>query len=142
MPLPDGSQSGEQWVRENFPSELQAIRQKEDSYLIVVTDADNRPTEERREQLDAECDNQNVPRKTDRDRALIFIPRRNIETWLAYLAGEEIDEVKSYPKLPRERDCGRHAKELYRMCHERQHLRQPAPPSLSEACTEYRILKQ
>ena len=32
----------------------------------------------------------------------MFVPRRNIETWLAYL----------------ERDCDAHANRLYAMCHE------------------------
>lgn len=40
LPLPDGRRSGEQWVRERFPAELQAIRGRQGAYLIVVTDAD------------------------------------------------------------------------------------------------------
>ena len=50
-PLPDGSQSGEQWVRERYPKELKAVRQRQDTFLIVVIDGDNNPTERRHEQV-------------------------------------------------------------------------------------------
>ena len=51
--LPSGSQSGEQWVRERYPDELQAIRGRQNAYLIVVIDADRNSTADRRAQLDA-----------------------------------------------------------------------------------------
>ena len=56
LPLPGGSQAGEQWVRKCYPSELRAIRGAQDAYLIVITDADSNSTEIRRAQLEAECD--------------------------------------------------------------------------------------
>lgn len=134
--LPHGSGSGEQWVRERYPRQLQAIRQRQGACLIVVTDADGHSTEFRRAQLDAECEKQRIPRRNDGERVLVIVPRRNIETWLAYLAGDEVDEETRYPRLDRERDCVRHADELFRMCHEKQRLREPAPPSLREACDD------
>lgn len=142
IPLPGGSQSGEQWVRHRFPGELQAIRRKRSAYLIVVTDADTRSTAERRRQLDAECERRNIPVRNKRDPALVIVPRRNIETWLAYLAGDEVDEAARYPRLKRERDCTAHAKNLHRMCHTAQKLDKPAPPSLREACEEYQRLQK
>lgn len=140
--LPHGRGSGEQWVRERYPRELQAIRQRQGACLIVVTDADGHSTESRRAQLDAKCDEKGIPRRNDGDRVLVIVPRRNIETWLAYLAGGEVDEETRYPRLKREGDCDWHAEELYRMCHKKQRLREPAPPSLREACDEYRRLRQ
>ena len=95
-----------------------------------------RSTESRRAQLDTECDEKGIPRRKDGERVLVIVPRRNIETWLAYLAGGEVDEEKRYPRLDRERDCGQRADELFRMCHEKQRLREPAPPSLREACDD------
>lgn len=106
--------------------------------MIVVIDADSNSTNERRQQLDVECDQKNIQRKSDNDRTLIFIHRGNIETRLAYLGGKAVDEETRYPKLGRENDCGENAEGLYKMCHEQQKLRQPAPPSIREACTEYR----
>ena len=142
LPLPHGSQSGEQWVRERYPGELRVARAVPDTYLIVVTDADSNSTEIRRAQLEAECDRQGVPRRNDADRVLVVVPRRNIETWLAYLDEVEVNENDVYPKLTRKGDCSRHARELYAMCHEAQRLREPAPPSLREACEEYRRLRR
>lgn len=136
LPLPDGSGSGEQWVREQYPRQLRAIRQRQGACLIVVTDADVHSTEFRRAQLDAECDEKGIPRRNEGDRVLVIVPRRNIETWLAYLAGGEVDEETRYPRLDRERDCVRHAEELFRMCQKKQRLREPAPPSLREACDD------
>lgn len=139
-PLPSGTQSGEQWVRQRFPEALQAIRQRRGAYLIVVADADALSTAERRQRLDAECERSKIPPRGNEDPVLVLVlvPRRNIETWLAYLAGAEVDETARYPRLPRERCCETHSKELFRMCNKAQKLDEPAPPSLREACEEYR----
>lgn len=143
LPLPAGRQAGEQWVRRRYPAELRTIRSRQDAYLIVATDADDRSTNDRRAQLDAACEEQNVPVRTDNDPALVIVPRRNIETWLAYLdVGNPVDEDRRYPRLKRERDCDRHAKKLFGMCHPTQQLDEAAPLSLREACEEYRRLQR
>ena len=139
---PPGSQSGEQWVREQYPDQLRAIRGKKDAYLIVVIDADKGTTSRRRAQLDAACDDKRVPRRSASDPVLIVVPRRNIETWFAYLGGATVDEETEYPRLQRERDCDPHANRLYAMCHEAQRLDEGAPPSLQEACEEYGRLRR
>ncbi len=142
FPLPGGKQSGEQFVRERYPKELKAIRSKQNSYLVVVTDADGGLTEGRRRQLDEACDKNGIPRRSESDPVLMFIPRWSIETWFAYLDGNDVKENERYPKLGRERDCERHARQLHIMCHEEQKLREPAPPSLLEACEEYLKLRR
>ena len=142
LPLPAGTGSGEQWVRERYPSELRAIRGRQRAYLIVVTDADVQTTATRRARLNEECVQENVPVRTDDDPVVVAVPRRNIETWLAYLDGNEVDETTNYPPLQRERECRRHARRLYEMCHEQQALDEPAPPSLRETCEEYRKLQR
>ena len=143
LPLPSGRHSGEQWVRERYPDELRAIRGRQNAYLIVVTDADTHATETRRTQLDAECDEKQIPRRDDDDPVLVIVPRRNIETWLEYLGtGNAVDENTTYGKLNRERDCATQVNTLFRMCHEEQRLPKSAPPSLRESCEEYRKLKR
>lgn len=142
LPFPNGNQSGEQWVRERYPDELRAIRSVQRAYLIVVTDADSGSTQNRRQQLNAECANKGVPLRNDSDPVLIFVPRRNIETWIAYLGGINVDEGTQYRKLKRKGDCAEHARRLHIMCHEKQRLREPAPPSLQEACEECPKLQQ
>ena len=141
LPLPAGSQSGEQWVRTRYPAELRAIRERQRAFLVVVTDGDAGSTDARRAQLEAECKLQEIPPREDADPVVVVVPRRNIETWLAYLGGTSVDEVTVYPRLRRERDCDAHAKRLYDMCQD-ERLAEPAPPSLREACDEYRKLRR
>ena len=141
LPLPAGGQSGEQWVRTRYPAELSAIRRRRRACLVVVTDADTGSTDARRAQLEAECKQQKIPPRENADPVVVVVPRRNIETWLAYLGGTSVDEVTVYPRLSRERDCGPHANRLYDMCRG-ERLAEPAPPSLREACDEYRKLRR
>ncbi|MCY4270783.1 MAG: hypothetical protein OXE80_11505 [Gammaproteobacteria bacterium] len=136
-PLPHGSQSAEQWVRERYPLELKAVRVKRGTRLLVVIDVDSLSTEQRRAQLDEQCRKAGVPPRAPEDPAIVIVPRRNIETWFAYLDGAVVDEQRQYPKLNRTGDCERHARSLHKMCHDRQALRDPAPGSLREACIEY-----
>ncbi len=93
-------------------------------------------------QLNAACDEKQIPRRNDRDPVLVIVPRRNIETWLEYLGGTAVDENTTYPKLKREGDCVTQANTLFTMCHEDQRLDEAAPPSLRESCDEYRRLRR
>lgn len=141
LPFPRGAGAGEQWVRENFPKELGIIRRRQarqsGACLVVAIDADRHTTDERLRQLHAACREQKIDEPVPDDPVLIAIPRRNIETWLAYLRGEEVDEAKIYRKYDCESECKPQAEELHRMCHREHRLRQPAPPSLVEACRRY-----
>ena len=71
---------------------------------------------------------------------LLLVPRRNIETWFAYLDGQSVEESRDYGAW-KSKDPRPFAEELYRMCHEDQRLRNPAPVSLEESCEEYRRLQ-
>lgn len=140
--LPEGSQSGEQWVRSRYPDELRATRSRPQGYLVVVVDADTNTTGDRRSELDRECRKRNISPKNSGDRVIVVVPRRNIETWLEYLDGRDVGESHSYRKRFSASDERRLAHELYRMCHQQQQLREPAPPSLSESCVEYAKLRR
>lgn len=133
--------SGEQFVRQRFPAELESYRRKRsrvDQALLVMTDGDQEGAAGRMQKLDEECDKQDVRRRQPDDRAPVFIPTWNIETWLAYLDGEDVDESrKDYPYLPREGHCQRQVGALVQMCKQEQ-LREPPPASLKAACKEYR----
>ena len=141
-PLPHGKQSGEQWVRTQFPRELRAIRDRQQAYLVVAIDADTRTTTNTLAWLDAECRAQKVTPRSSDDPVVIAVPKRNIETWLAFLkTGQEVDDQQQYPRLRHARDCHPLADKLFRMCQEEQ-LPPSAPPSLVAACPEYRKLKR
>ncbi|MCY4484162.1 MAG: hypothetical protein OXC12_14935 [Spirochaetaceae bacterium] len=143
VPLP-AKGSGEQWVREQYPEELQWVRRKKQTVLLVVTDADMNTTANRRSRLDRQCDTEEVRKRQPRDLVIIAIPRRNIETWLWHLkTGEVVNEVHDYkPRFRKLNTAGLHelADSLYRMCDREQSLLPTAPPSLKEACLEYATL--
>ena len=135
-----GEGAGEQFVRKEYSTRLDAAR-KTNSALIVVIDGDKKTVEERLRQLDEECDREGIARRTDADRVAVFVPMRNIETWLYFLNGEvdgfeKVDESKRYAKLSRERECKPMVKKLREMCR-RGNLPDEAPSSLRAACEEY-----
>lgn len=132
--LPAGRQAGEQWVRSRYPDQLEAVRSRGNAHLVVVTDADQYSTDQRRAQLDQECDRREVKRSTEDDPVIFVVPRRNIETWFEYLDGGTVDETTVYPKRFTAADQKRLAEELHRMCYDRQRLPESPPPSLSESC--------
>ena len=129
--------AGDQWVREKYVKELELIRRKrhQDLALVVVIDGDKVGVTQRTQQLEQYC-----ARNRD-DKVAFFVPTRNIETWLAYLGGENVDESIIYPKLKYPSECKPQVKAMADMCRQKQ-LRQPAPASLQSACDEYQRLSQ
>lgn len=134
---PPGRGSGEQWVRERLPIELRAMRGAHSKALVVMTDADTMTVAERENSLRRKCLDGGVAWRSAGEAVLLMIPKRNIETWLAYLRGENTDENQVYPKYPAESDCRDEVRSLVGMC-ERGGLRPPAPASLVTACEEWR----
>ncbi len=98
---PKGRGAGEQWVRERFPRELQALRRRHvAAILAAMVDADRSTVEERIAAFDAACSQTGVPPRRPDEPVAIFVPRRSIETWIAYLSGRDVNESQAYPKLP------------------------------------------
>jgi hypothetical protein len=141
---PKGRGSGEQFVRARFAKELAYYRGRQhrrEQALIVVLDADARDVAGRIEEIEEAATQGGQDRRRPGERVAIFVPARNIETWLAYLGGKAVNENDTYPRLERARECKRHVEHLYEMCQQGA-LREPAPPSLKAACTEYRARLQ
>ena len=115
--------AGEQFVRDNYPAQLDAIR-KRGGILVVMIDGDNYSIEQRQKQMDKACKQKGVSPRNLSDKVAVFVPMRNIETWLAYLDGEDVNETDTYPRLERERECRRHVDVLDQMCIEEK-LRTP-----------------
>ena len=134
--LKSGAGAGDQFVRDNFPEQLDAVR-KRGGVLVTMVDSDRYDIEERQKQLNRACEQRNVLPRNSNDKVAVFVPMRNIETWLAYLNGDPVNETDSYPRLERERDCRKQADALVQMC-DKGKLNSPAPTSLEAACREYR----
>jgi len=136
---PPGSGSGEQWVRRQYPNELKAIRTQDGVALIVGTDADKFSVVERIDSLNQECRINRLKERQTNDRVVMIVPKRNIETWFAYLRGDIVNEMDIYKRYDNESDCRDNVRSLDEMCRKRQ-LRAPVPPSLETACKEYEKL--
>ena len=133
---PPGQQAAEQWVRMQYPREVRALRRNQvATSLVVMIDGDLYPIP-RLQILERALSEESLSLRSATEPIAIFVPKRNIETWIAYLNGQTVDEQTTYPKLQRQRDCRSAVDILKQMC-EQNHLRQPCPPSLQEACEEY-----
>lgn len=135
---PPGEGSGEQFVREQYPHQLRALRAAHvNAVLVVMIDGDTAGAEERATQLQESCRQLGVPPRTPQDRVALAAPTYSIETWLRYLDGHTVDETEPYRHRQHPGDCKTHVRALIEMCTVRE-LRDPAPPSLIAACDEYR----
>ena len=136
---PQGRGSAEQFVREQFPRELQAIRAKGNEHvrLIVMIDGDDKGVNARRDSLNAACEAQTLRTIGEADNVLICVPTWSIETWFAFLDGGEVEEsISGYRRLTRVRDCAVHVEILAEICRG-QSQSPPLPPSLEDSCIQY-----
>ena len=136
---PEGKGSGERHVLTQYPNELKAYRTRSahaQTILIVVIDADTKIVRQHHQELDGVCIS---PRQVN-EAVLHVIPKRNIETWLAYLDGqlgnEDRDYKTKYQFRGREADGHRLVDQLSETCKNKISLVSP-PPSLLEACNEF-----
>lgn len=132
--------SAEQWVKGKFPAELKVYRQRRQlaaSGLIAMIDADMGEVQDRIREFEAACDAKQIPFRTDVETVAIVVPKRNIETWIHYLNGHQVNEQDDYPKLDRERGCKPAVNNLVQLC-KSTGLTGNAPRSLAVACNEYR----
>jgi hypothetical protein len=134
---PRGKQAGAQYVRENYPRHVVSYRQvahRLSAGLVVLTDADTFETSERLRQLAQALQDSGVPPRDPRERIGVFIPKRNIETWIYYLQGQAVNEEDVYRHLSKPGDCKPVVRQLAQ--NRRQPLPENAPNSLKTACRE------
>jgi hypothetical protein len=134
---PTGEGSGEQFVRRNYPREVKAFRSRRylNISLIVFIDADpDHTVQDRWVQLESELENAALERRKPDEKIAVFVPKRNIETWIYYLKGTEVNEDAKYPKLETVSSC---KPDVQRLAENRNHpLPDAAPDSLKRACPE------
>ncbi|MBW2741735.1 MAG: hypothetical protein JRE64_23475 [Deltaproteobacteria bacterium] len=138
---PSALGSAEQWVREKFPHELMAYRQRRQraaSALIAMIDADNRDVQDRINEFGEACNSMAIAFRTDDEAVAIAVPKRNIETWIYYLRGRPVNEQDPYPRLERERECKPAVDHLVELCHS-SGLATDAPQAMVAGCDEYNV---
>jgi len=134
---PEGRGSGEQQVRRKYPEEVKTYRSKCNYLniaLAVMIDADMRRVVDRLNELDASLAEAELDRRQPNERIGIFVPKRNIETWIHYLMGEVVNEDTAYPRLKKQSECKPLVRQLSQNCN--QPIEQESPPSLQAACKE------
>ena len=137
---PAGRGSGEQWARERFPSELQAHRSqgaRRNNWLLVATDADVHIVQERIQSFAQACFDADVQFRQKNEKVIFIVPKRNIETWFAYLRGEIVNDSDIYPRYNCENDCRQDVSRLDDMCRQQRLEPEPPPASLLLCCEEF-----
>jgi hypothetical protein len=84
------SGSGKQFVQSNYAAWVKLYRQKAHHLniaLVVVIDADENTLVECYQIFDDRLKQHYQSPRSSQDRIAIFIPRRNIETWIYFLQG-------------------------------------------------------
>jgi hypothetical protein len=101
--LPSGAGSGEQWVREHYAEEVGAYRARSTrarTVLVVAIDADANEVTERQSQLHQTLTQRGLAARSNSEAIAHLIPKRNIETWILCLNGNNVDEVTDYRGTP------------------------------------------
>ncbi len=94
-----GRGSGEQQVRRRFVMELEARRKRprlENHWLVVVTDGDGLSVEQRKATLYKEVTQKGLDPPLPNERVAIFVPCRNIESWVQWVETDEVDETQNF----------------------------------------------
>jgi hypothetical protein len=89
----DSGGAGDQWVLERYATAVREHRRRAaKGALIVVLDADTEEVDRRTRQLDGLLRNAGLDSRSDGETIIHLIPRRNIETWILHLCGQNVDE--------------------------------------------------
>jgi hypothetical protein len=70
------------------------------SSLVVAIDADTGDLSRRSRQLRESLDAERLPARTERERIVHLVPKRNIETWILNLNGGQVDEETDFRRAP------------------------------------------
>ena len=131
----EGRGAADQWVRETYPDEVAAYRQSTMAVgLVTAIDADENPVHFRYQQLNEELGANDLEQRKRDETICLLVPKRNIETWIHALSGEEVNEQDAYRKLAKESECQPAVDQLV------EYLRHGVPddliPSLRRGCQE------
>lgn len=92
---PSGRGSAEQWVREHYANEVRTHRSRGASQqvvLVVIVDADTQTVQQRHQQLENQLQTKGLRPRSETEPIVIWVPKRHIETWVAWLSGRDVNE--------------------------------------------------
>jgi len=136
---PVGKGCGEQFVREAYFIEARLLSSRykfRREVLVVCSDADSysviqkaKSLDEKIAQFDKSWDRTKLP-------VLMWIPKREIETWIHYLRGEDVDEQTSYRHSGNPERCKKEAIRFKEYCQDVIEFSE-VPSSMNFAKEEY-----
>jgi hypothetical protein len=136
---------GRTFVLKRFPLELRDHRKRRlggkltSNRLIVCLDADHRTVNEAIAELRDATASENTLMASPGEGVVLLIPKYEIETWLEYLAGRNVDENQKYPKRKgREGDIATEVARFVGYVQQPETIPDDAPPSLRRSVHEVR----
>ena len=140
---PHGVGDAKNWVREHYPKEIRAYRERANAInniLMVLTDVDHETVEKRRETLNQACHDAGVEILKAGDRIALALPKWAIETWILALIGENLDETERIQPAHKQRAEREWRTAVQRLAEYCAGVRGPVtiiPSSLWATCQEY-----
>jgi len=135
---PAGRGAGVHFVKTQLVQEIKTFRQKNyitSNAIVVMIDADTLSVDDRMQQINTHLKTNGLESVQQNENIAVFIPKRNIETWIYYAQGKPVDEETSYPKLQTPGCCRDAVDEFVNhICKDR--VSADAPSSLNHACDE------
>lgn len=138
---PAGKGAGEQFVKKQLVPEIKEYRQKKNYILsnaiVALIDADTLSVDERMQQINSHLKSNGLDLIQQNEKIAVFIPKRNIETWIHYTQGIHVDEKQTYLKLQTPGNCQNAVNQIAdNIC--KNGVPSNAPSSLLLACEQLR----
>lgn len=142
-PAQGPSGSGEKYVRDQYPKQVQACRsaigRRASALLVIIIDSDMETTQHRAEQLADALEAAGMQPRDDGEPIVVLIPKRHVETWIRALLGNQADEQIDYKKpQPIASDIRNAAEILHRWTRRGAGPGPTSPPSLTASLPQWR----
>ena len=136
---PCGKGCGSAFVRKEYPNEVRILKATNylKTVLVVCVDADNLEVGQRKQMMEKEVIKVIPNWSREQEPIILWVPKREIETWISFLSGESVDETTDLKHSGNPVSCKNVAKKFAEYC---QDLTEPCKdllPSMVEAKKEY-----
>ncbi len=109
----------------------------------MIIDADTEQVARRVRQLDEALTAEDLPRRGDQETVVHLIPKRNIETWILNLNGEQVDEDADHHDTPGiDEQINTAARTLFELTRPNAVIPDICVPSLRSGITELKRIEQ
>ena len=138
IPIPAGKGCGEAFVRHKLPTEIKMLHSKNYNSIVVIAcaDADKLSVSNREKMLVDEVKKELPKWESKKEMLLIWIPKKEIETWIAFFKESVVDEEMEFKHSGHPVECVDEARKMYEYCRGEVEY-ESILPSLSRAKDEY-----